>query len=354
MANTYATREQVKRAALISGDERDAVIDRVLAAASRRIEQETRRWFYPKIETRLYRWPRPEPGLAYRLWLDADLIAVTTLKTKAQDTTPTTIAAADYFVEPANHGPPYTHIEIDQSSTAAFEAGDTPQRSISVLGRWGYGEDTETAGTVSSGLATDATATSMVISDASKIGVGDHLLIESEQVFVSGRSFAALGAILLNMVGNLAADKAVITVTVDATHGIVAGEVIRIDSEQMYVEAVNGNDLIVTRSYNATVLTSHNDNTAIHINRTLTIGRAVNGTTAATHANATAISRYVVPEDINGWCIAEALAAYHQEQAGWGREIGTGEGARELSGRALGDLRASMRETYRRLRMAAV
>lgn len=354
MANTYATREQIKRAAQINGDERNAVIDRLIAAASRRIEGETGRWFYPKTETRLYRWPRLGPGSAYRLWLDADLIAVTTLQAKAQDSSPTTIAAADYFLEPNNHATPYTSIEIDLSSTAALESGDTPQRSISVLGRWGYGEDTETAGTVSSGLATDAAATSMVCSDASLIGAGDHLLIQSEQVFVSDRSFAALASILLDMAGNLAADMATVTVTVDATHGIVAGEVIRIDSEQMYIEGVSGNDLTVVRGYNSSVLAAHNNNTAIHINRSLTIVRGVNGTAAATHADATAINRYVVPEDINLWCIAETLAAYQQEQAGWGRMIGAGEGATELSGRSLGDLRKRMVMDYQRLRMAAI
>ena len=55
----------------------------------------------------------------------------------------------------------------------------------------------------------------MVGSGADLIDVGDTLLIESEQVFVSDRSFAALASILLNMAGNLAADKATVTVTVD-------------------------------------------------------------------------------------------------------------------------------------------
>ena len=71
-------------------------------------------------------------------------------------------AMRDFFLEDNNLGPPYYRIEIDLSSTSSFESGDTPQRSISVLGRWGYEEDTESVGTVASGLSSGTTATTMV------------------------------------------------------------------------------------------------------------------------------------------------------------------------------------------------
>jgi hypothetical protein len=110
-------------------------------------------------------------------------------------------------------------------------------------------------------------------------------LIDSEQIFVSGRDFAARGSILLNMGSNLAATNATTTVTIDGSHGIVAGEVIRIDSEQMYVISVSTNDLTVVRAFDGSVLASHNDDAAIHVNRTLTIERGMNGTTAASHSD---------------------------------------------------------------------
>ena len=354
MANLYCSLEQVKRAIGIDGRSRNPVVMRLIESNSRRIDQITRRIFIPKTQTRTYRWPPRQIGLGYVLWLDFDLISVTTLQTKAQDTTPTTVVAADYFLEPANFAPPYDRIEIDQSSNAVFEGGDTAQRSISVAGSWGYKDDKRSSGTVSSGLASDATVTSMVCSNASLIDVGNTLLIQSEQVFVSDRDFAALGTILLNMTGNLASDKATVTVTVDATHGIVAGEVIRIDSELMYVESVSTNDLTVIRAYDGSVLASHNDNTAIHINRTLTIERGINGTTAATHANATAIDVFEPPFDINEWCIAETIAAYQQERSAWGRTIGQGDGAIEFGGRDLANLRKDMAWRYQRVRSGVI
>lgn len=354
MATLYCSLEQIKRAVGINGRSRDPVVMRLIESNSRRIDQATRRIFIPKTQTRTFRWPQRQPSLGYILWLDFDLISVTTLQTKAQNTTPTTIVAADYFLEPANFAPPYDRIEIDQSSTAVFEGGDTSQRSISVAGSWGYRDDKRASGTVSSGLAASATATSMVCSDGSLIDVGNTLLIETEQVFVSDRSFAALGVILLDMVGNLASDKATVAVTVDAAHGIVAGETIRIDSEQMYVESVSGNILTVTRAYDGTVLASHTDNTAIHINRTLTVERAINGTTGATHADATAINVYEPPFDINEWCVAETIAAYLQEGAGWGRTIGQGDGAMEFGARDLAGLRKEMTARYQRVRIGVV
>lgn len=349
----YCTREDLKRAASWFGTEKHVQIDRLADAASRIIDGLTRRWFFPRTQTRLFRWPSFRQPDSSILFLDADLLSVTTLQVKAQDATPTTIVAADYFLEPNSLGPPYDRIEIDLSSSAALESGQTPQRSISVAGSWGYGNATRTGGTVASGLASDAAATSMVCSDASLIGVGDVLLIQSEQIFVSDRAFAALGSILVNDASITAAVDDV-AITVDAGHGIVAGEVIQLDSEEMLVLSVAGNVLTVQRAYNGSILASHADDTAVRINRTLTIVRGVNGTTAAVHANDTAVSVYVPPVDVRTWCLAEAIALYNQEGAGWGRVVGSGDGAVEMSGRQLAELRRLMTARYRRVRSAAI
>lgn len=351
--NWYCTRDQLKRGASISGADKDAVVDRIIESVSRQIDNATRRHFIPETATRLFPWPQVQSGRSWILWLGQDLLSITTLQARAQDASPVTIVAADYFLEPQYYGPPYDRIEIDLSSTSAFQAGSgTSQRSISVFGSWGYGNDTVTAGTVGSGLASDAAATSMVCSNASLIGVGDTLLIQSEQIFVSGRSFAALGSILID--GALTASMAGTTATVDAAHGILQGEIIQVGSERMYVSSVSGNALTVQRAYDGTTLATHADNTAVQINRTLTIVRGVNGTTAATHADATAISKYQPPPDITQLCIAEAITMFAQEGAAWGREVGTGEGARELSGKGLAELRKMVIGDYKRMRVATI
>lgn len=349
MANWYASREQVKRAGGITVS-LNAMVDRIIEAVSRDIDRRTRRRFIPITETRTYRWSQPN-GRSNVLLLDADLLAVTTLQAKAQDTTPTTIASTDYFLEPDNFTP-YDRIEIDLSSSAAFESGDTSQRSISVAGRWGYSEDTVTAGTVASGLASDAAATSMVGSDGSLVDVGDTLLIGTEQLFVSERANAQVATQLLD--GALTASMANVAVTVDTGTLFFAGEMILVESERMYIESISGNVLTVIRAFDGSTLASHADNTAVHAFRTYTVVRGVNGTTAAVHADTTAVTKYVPPQDVRRLAIAEALAGYHQEKSGYGRTIGTGEAQVEFTGKALDSLRRYVVDHYQRLRIATV
>ena len=352
MANWYCTREQLKRFGGVNGADEDAQVDHIIEARSREIDRATRRFFIPRTETRLFRWPPRQTSRATVLWLDQDLISVTTLQTKAQDSSPTTIAAADFFLEPNNLGPPFNRIEIDLSSTAAFESGDTPQRSISVLGSWGFSNDTKSAGTVASGLASSSSAVSMVSSDSSLIGVGNTLLIESEQIFVSAKAFAALDSILID--GALTKSKSEVSVTVDTGHGIADGEIIMVDSEQMLVESSTATVLTVTRAYNGSVLAAHSNDTAVQIARTLTIERGINGTTAVTHSNATVIYVYEPPFDIVDLCIAESLAFHAQHGAKWGRTVGPGEGGFEFKTRALGDIRNKVIAQYKKLREAAI
>lgn len=351
MANWYASRENIKSAANINGAGRNAPIARQIEAASRRIDQMTRRFFLPQDETRLYRWPPRQPGRAHVLWLDQGLISVDTLQTRAQDASPTTVPASDFFLEPANLGPPFTSIEIDLSSTSDYEAGDTVQRSISVAGTWGYTADTRDGGTVSSGLSSSATATSFVCSDGSLIDVGDTLLIESERIFVSDRAFTDSGETIS---ADLAATNDTVTVPVSDGSVFSVGEIVQVSSESMRIDSIVGNDLTVQRAYDGTTLASHSSGDQVNVSRSLTIERGVNGTTAATHADSTAISVYEPPFDIRNWCIAEVVAAMSQEQSAWGREVGTGDGAAEMSGRALKDYREKTRMLYLRSRIGVV
>jgi hypothetical protein len=113
MSNWWVSREAVKSAAEVNGTSRNIFIDAAIEGVSRTLENRFRRWFIPRTETRLYRWPRRVFSIhGAELILDADLIAVTTLQTKAQDSSPTTISASDFFLEPVNEGPPFSRREL--------------------------------------------------------------------------------------------------------------------------------------------------------------------------------------------------------------------------------------------------
>jgi hypothetical protein len=348
MGNWYVSREAVKRAVNIGGSDRDRVIDFVAEQASRELDSLSNRRFIPITATRNYSWPQRNQGRVYVIHLDEDLLSVSALTKEGDDAT--AIASADYFLEPVNLGPPYSRIEIDLASSAFFSSKDTHQRQIRVTGSWGYGNDTKAAGALAAAISS-TTATTLNCSDASLIDVGDTLLIGSEQFFVSERGTLDSAC---NTNGALTATKSQTTVTVTDGTKVKAGETILINSERFYVESVTSNDLAVKRAWDDTVLAAHNTATDVYVYRTLTVTRGENGTTAATHSDAAAITKYIPPSDITGLCLALAINYYEQGQSGWTGSIGSGEGRVNLTQHGLEELRKRIQRRYQRRVIGAV
>ena len=337
----YISREATKAAVGLAGADLDSLIDSYIEAASEDIEAFLGRRFIPETATKLFRWP-PRVGGGYVLQLDdLDLIAVTTLKAAAQDASPITIVAADYFLEPVNSGPPYTRIEIDLSSSAAFEAGDTPQRSIAVTGRWGYAEATKAAGALAE--ADDGTELALNVTDSSLIGVGDTILIGTEAMFVSAKILLTTGTTLND---TLTANKNDTLVTVASGAAVKQGEVVTLDAERMLVESISSNDLTVQRAYDGSVLAAHTTGLTVYAPRTLTVVRAVNGTTAATHADTTAIAKYAPPADIAEYARAYAIGHHQQGRSGWTGVVGGDMGSVETKMFGLWAMRQALIEKY--------
>ena len=328
MSNWYCTRESVKDAIKTTGALRDALIDQHIEASSREIDRQLRRRFIPKTQTRSFRWPQDSDVVsrnrdAYTLRLDEDLLSVSALTGEGDDVV--TIPVTEIFLEPANEGPPYSRLEIDRATsdaTAIFTAGDTSQRAIRVTGSWGYGNETKAASALAE--ADDGTETALNVTDSSLIGVGDTLLIGTEQMFVSAKGLLDTTA---NTNGALTASMSETAVTVTDGSLVKAGEIITINSERMYVAAVSGNVLTVVRAYDGSTLAAHADAQDVYAPRTLTVTRGENGTTAASHADAAAISKYVPPADIQRLCRALVLASYEQDQSGWTGQISGGQAA---------------------------
>ena len=325
MPNWYCSREDVKNAAALRGASMNNTVDLIIEAQSRAIDNSIGRFFIPKTMVKTYRWPPENNYDANLLVLDDWLISVTTLKTKAQNSSPTTISSSDYFLEPNRSSvggssiAPYHRIEIDLSSTSSFESGDTPQRSIEVTGSWGYNGQTNSAGTVSSGLSSSAAATSFTCSSGTLINVGNTILIDSEQLFVSGRSNAQVGSEALT--GSVAALQSTVTVPVTTGSNWSVGETIQVNSEKMFIESITSNNLTVQRAYDGSVLAAHSSSDAVHGFRVLTVERGINGTTAATHANSADISLYIVPSDIQLLVVQESIAAFYRLESGENRSV---------------------------------
>jgi len=244
-------------------------------------------------------------------WIDdpQQLISVTTLVSGG-----TTIAASDYFLEPEPHGPPYNRIEINLASAGVgFDSGDTWQRSNVITGLWGYRNDTRPAGTITGTLGTGDTT--IAVDSPESIGVGDLIQVGDERMQVTERAWADS---TIDINGALTAEKSSVTVAVDDGSGFTAGESILVDSEEMLVVAVAGNNLTVKRAQRTTALAAHSDNADVYTSSSLTVERGAYGTTAATHTSGAAVTAHVVPADVVSYVVAGVLADLGFEKAGGG------------------------------------
>ena len=156
---------------------------------------------------------------------------------------------------------------------------------------------------------------------------GNFLPAQQKAIELAGRwgyeeTYDASGA-TINEGGTFSASDATLTVSNGAL--FKTGQTIKLDSEQLYVSAISTNDLTVTR--------------------------AVNGTTAATHADGTAISIYRYPQSIVEACIIAASQHWSRRAAGFVISSGDGQAAplAELDATARGLLLP-----YRRLHVSAV
>lgn len=343
----YATREDVKSALDSQETARnDAQVDRLIEAASRSVDQLCHREFYPWTGTRVFDWPNDQYARSYRLWLDKDeLVSISALVSGG-----ITITSPDYFLEPANSGPPFNRLEIDLASSSSFDSGQTHQRSISISGVYaGAADVTEAAGALAEAL--DSSETGVDVTNSAAVGVGSVILVDSERMVVTGKSLITTGQTLQTP---LTASDAGTTVAVTTGTAYAVGEVITLDAEQMLIVDIAGNNLLVKRHWNGSVLAAHTGST-IYCPRTLLVTRGALGTTAAAHDTAAAVSKQVYPGLVRQLTIAEALTALQQEQSGYGRVVGSGDSQREASGKGLADLRCQVYDRHgRKVRMRAV
>lgn len=345
----YATREAVRTTLdSVESTRNNRRIDRAIAQASRSIEGQCHRLFHPTTATRYFDWPdRSRNGRAWRLWLDEDeIISLSSLTSGG-----TALSASDYFLEPVNQGPPYTYVEINLANNAAFTgAASTWQHSLVAVGDFGYGSSTEAAGTLS-GAVSSTTATTVAVSDSGAIGVGDFFLVDSERMRVTAKAQLTTGQTLQTP---LTASNSNVTVAVTTGSAYHVDETILLDSEKMLITDISGNNLTVERAYEGSVLATHTGST-IYAPRTLTVVRGYLGSTAATHADTTACYRHVPPSLITEWCIGEALTTLAAGTASYARVAVQGENIKEITGKALTDIRQRAIAAYaRKVRMKSV
>lgn len=322
-------------------------LDDALAAGSRAVDTLCRRTFYPWTGTRTFDWPTPDGGANWRLWFGEHDLAAATAVTTSNGTV--TIAPGGYLLRP-DHGPPYTHLELLRSGSAVFGGGSTPQRDISITGLWAYQPGTATVGALAAAV-TDTTSTTVTVTDASTIGVGDLLTVDTERLLVTGRSWATTGQTVAGV--GLTAFTGDQALTVASGSAINPGEVLLVDAERLYVQDIVGNTIWVQRAWDDTLLTEHLTGVTIYAARTITVERAATGSTAATHSNGTTLTRHVYPALVRQLALAEALAGLVKARSAY---AGTASvEARRADWTGLEDLRDRVYSAHgRKARTAAI
>ena len=329
----YASREMVQRSLDLKDTWRSSdQIDRAIETASRTIDSQLHRVFYPRDMTVYFDWPNWQRAAPWRLWFNQwDLVSATAVTSGG-----VVIPLGSVIFRPTNRlpGRPYTGLELDRSTSAAFAAGATPQNSIGITGTWGYAADTDSAGILAAQIATTS-VTTMQVSDGSLLGVGDLAVIQSERLLVTGRATVTTGQTNLSGATTASAADSAVTVT-DGTQ-VHAGEVLLLDQEQLLIVDVTGNVLTVKRAWNGSTLAVHSTATTLYAYRVLTVARGQLGTTAATHSQNAAILRHRPPPLIRDLGIAEAENQLLQETSGYSRTVGAGDTAMPASGAGLAD-----------------
>jgi hypothetical protein len=352
----YCSREDVKSATDMQGTTyNNAQIDRAIQEAARNIDGHLHLRFYPEDKSLYFDWPAQSGQgggfvtYPWKLYFDGNVC----LSISAVESPPGTALTLSYFnLEPYNYGPPYTYIEIQRDKSAAFGGAPSPQRSVKITGTWGYTNDQDSAGTLAAAISSTS-ATSLTVSDASLAGVGNILTIDSERMIVQDRSTVTSNQTNVSGATTGLDNDNAITVT-DGTQ-LHAGEVILIDAEKMLITDITVNQLTVKRAYDGTTLATHSTSTTIYVYRVLSVLRGVLGTTAATHLISAPVSKLRVPFLIRNLTIAEAVNIILQETGGYSNPQGEELAAIHGLGTALADKWDEARTSYgRKSRMRTV
>ncbi len=136
----YCTVADVKEYLDIQGTGDDTLIDDKIASAQKAIETITRRTFEdPGADaTRYFTVGVDTDGL--ELLFDEEIYTITTVKTDADNASPTTIPSTAYITLPRNKMP-YYGIKILSSKSYYWEYTDDPETGIEITGRWAYSEN---------------------------------------------------------------------------------------------------------------------------------------------------------------------------------------------------------------------
>ncbi len=189
-----------------TGDTDDHVIEMLLDAASRYVDNETQRIFYPTVQTRYFDVPDGR-----ELYVDEDLLEVLSITNGGAS-----LASSEYNLVPRNYSPAYGIKITDVSSYAwTSNAAGSMEQAVAVNGVWGYHDK------YSQAWGDSITITEDLDTSENAIDVSSHTIFN-------------------------------------------AGHIIRIDNELMLITGV-ASSITVVRGWNGSTAATHTNGTSIEI-----------------------------------------------------------------------------------------
>jgi len=344
----YCTRESVKTALDEAETARtNAQIDDAIESGSRDVEGLCHReTFAPILATRSFDFPsRSDRGPSWQVRFNGlDLLSATTVTSGGGTTT---LTPGQYFPEPRNEGPPYDSIQINLGGSASFDSGATHQRAIAVTGLWSAAADRRVSvGTLSGTLAASTTATATLAWTTARFGVGDILIIDSERMVITERTFVDSTQ---NLAAGLTDDASATAVSVADGTGFAVEEIIKVGVERMRIVDIVGNTLTVIRAWDGSQLATHTLGDDVYALTGVELARAQAGTTLAAHSASAVVERWVPPGSVAKLARAYAINTLLGERSGWARAISaSSDTAVELSGRGIAKLEADVMRPFGR------
>lgn len=341
----YCTRERVAAAADIKSPAwMDAEIDAAIEQGSRAVDKLVRRGdnirpaFAPWTGTISYDWPALGNNSTYRFWLGShSLLSTTAVTTGGEDVTS---AALGY---PAEYGPPYGALDLDQSGSDVFTTADgIGQRSLLITGTWcatPIDERSSSAWTLTGSVNASVTSAGLL----APLGVGSLIRIGTERMVVTDRTWALVGSDAATLTASMA-DMAV--AVADGT-AYVRGDTLLTGAERLRVRDVVGNTLVVQRAADGSALASHTAS-PVYALRACGVTRGALGTTAAAHTTGDAVFIYRFPAIVEQLAVAYALDQLAQETARYDRRRTVAGGEVGPSGRGIDDVETRVLAAYGR------
>ena len=160
----------------------DAELLGIQESIAREFDEHCGRTFRVYLATRYF-----TPHESRQLLLDADLLAVTTLKSDEDGdrTYEVTWATTDYDLLPFNAAAdqrPHWKLAITPDGKYSFPR---ISRGVEVVGKWGWYEDLVTVTSLLA-EALDATETGVDVDNGNDFQVGQTILVDSEQAYITG------------------------------------------------------------------------------------------------------------------------------------------------------------------------